>query len=327
MLDRAAGTRTLTAYRPHRLHDPERPWPETNCYVDLWIEVLSQRGYDPTAALGFTLRQDFEGDHFTFFKFPLEDLEALFGISVQELAIFDDLERHTLEQLARGRLVLIEMDGFYLPDTDGVSYRLTHPKTTIGVTALDPAQRTLSYFHNAGHFSLSGADYDGVFRKTAALAGNPDILFPYVEFAKFDAARASRDIPAEALRLLRHHWRFRPRQNPVEAFRFRFQSDATNIAARGPDFFHAYAFNTLRQLGANFGLLAEHLDWLGGACALDFAPAIVQARAIETGAKSFQFQLARAVARSRMAGLDDQLKPLTEAYALLFAQLEQTLAT
>ena len=63
-------------YKPHALHQPERMWPETNCYVDLWIETLHAFGSEPEAMLGFTLMQDFEGDQFTFFKVPLEDLEA-----------------------------------------------------------------------------------------------------------------------------------------------------------------------------------------------------------------------------------------------------------
>ena len=32
------------AYKPHALHSGERMWPETNCYIDLWIEVLSTFG-------------------------------------------------------------------------------------------------------------------------------------------------------------------------------------------------------------------------------------------------------------------------------------------
>ncbi len=35
------------AYTPHALHAAERMWPETNCYVDLWIEVLSAFGAAP----------------------------------------------------------------------------------------------------------------------------------------------------------------------------------------------------------------------------------------------------------------------------------------
>jgi hypothetical protein len=326
MLDQAVKTGISAPYRPHWLHDPARAWPETNCYVDLWIEALAQRGHDPVAALGFTLRQDFEGDQFTFFKFPLEDLGSLFGVSVQELAIFDDLEQHTLKQLERGRLVLVEVDGYYLPDTEGVSYRRTHPKTTIGVTALDPSKQWLAYFHNAGHFELSGDDYAAVFRTLPEFQNNPDLLFPYVEFAKFDSSKASPDQSAKAISLLKHHWRFRPRDNPVRAFIERFQRDIPVLMDREPEFFHVYAFNTMRQLGANFGLLAEHLDWLGERESLDFSAACVEARLIEAGAKAFQFQLARAIARKRPDGLSAQLEPIAHAYDKLMKSLANILS-
>ena len=36
---------------PHALHQGERVWQETNCYVDLWIELLHGFGLDPRAAL------------------------------------------------------------------------------------------------------------------------------------------------------------------------------------------------------------------------------------------------------------------------------------
>ena len=44
--------RDPAAYRAHELHGPSRMWQETNCYVDLWIEVLSALGHDPHAMLG-----------------------------------------------------------------------------------------------------------------------------------------------------------------------------------------------------------------------------------------------------------------------------------
>jgi len=173
-------------YATHALHSAERMWPETNCYVDLWIEVLSAQGLPPEAMLGFTLTQDFEGDQFTFFKVPLEDLETLFGIRVTELAIFDRPEWHVMEQVRRGRLTLLELDSFYLPDTRGVAYRQEHGKTTVAVNRLDLEKRELDYFHNGGFFSLSAGDFDGLFQLDAA----PDALpfLPYTEFAKFPAA-------------------------------------------------------------------------------------------------------------------------------------------
>lgn len=311
----------LAAFRPHALHAPDRHWPETNCYVDLWIEVLADRGFDPVAGLGFTVRQDFEGDQFTFFKFPLEDLETLYGVTVQELAIFDTVERHAIEQISRGRLPLIEVDGFYLPDTDGVSYRLEHTKTTIAPTVIDPDRRRIEYFHNAGYFELTGEDYDGVFRRLPALASAPDLLFPYTEFARFEPARAAADTSLAALNLLKKHLKFRPEANPVAAFAAAFPAHAEDLKTRPPAYFHAYAFNTLRQLGANFELLAAHLAWLSSAHHLDFKEEIKESTAIASGAKAFQFQLARAMARGRLAGLEAHLEPLALAYDRLFAHL------
>ena len=120
-------------WRSHALHDASRDWQETNCYVDLWIEVLHARGLSPEAMMGFCVTQDFEGDQFTFFKVPLEDLETLYDIRVGELSIYDSLEGHVVEQIRQGRMALVEVDAFHLPDTRGITYRLEHSKTTIGI--------------------------------------------------------------------------------------------------------------------------------------------------------------------------------------------------
>ena len=40
---------------------------------------------------------------------------------VQEIA--NRVENHVREQIRRGRLTLVEMDSFYLPDTQGTAYR------------------------------------------------------------------------------------------------------------------------------------------------------------------------------------------------------------
>jgi Domain of unknown function (DUF1839) len=320
----AEAPHAITARHPaehvrHALHAETRDWPETNCYVDLWIELLAARGFVPEAALGFTLIQDWEGDQFTFFKFPLHDLEALYGAIVQELSIYDSVEAHVIEQAARGHAVLIEVDGFYLPDTRGVSYRRQHTKTTIAVNRIDPASRQLEYFHNAAFFALDGEDYDGVFTKLPQQRRD-DVLFPYVEFVRFDG----RGLKGEALRAaslgrLREHSVRRPKHNPVRAFAKAISAQAEAVANRPPDFFHAYAFNTLRQLGANFELCGSHLDWLfAGGEAQD---AIAACKPISGGAKSLQFQLARAVARKRFSGLEEALAPIADAYDALFENI------
>ena len=72
-------------HRPHALHEPGRNYAETNCYTDILIELLHARGVEPLAAMGCTLRMDFEGDQWTFFKPLPADLELLFGIDIHEM--------------------------------------------------------------------------------------------------------------------------------------------------------------------------------------------------------------------------------------------------
>lgn len=301
------------AYRPHALHDRTRHWPETNCYVDLWIEVVASLGFAPEAMLGFTAAQDFEGDQFTFFKVPLEDLEGLYGLRVNELSIFDRLESHVLEQIGRGRLVLVEVDGYFLPDTRGVSYRLQHTKTTVAITSLDPVARRMTYFHNAGLFALKAGDYDGLFGAPRA-ARDPAQLFPYVEFVKISDAPAAREPVVAARRLLAHHLARRPERNPIRAYAGALEGHLADLAQRSPEYFHVYAFNTLRQLGANFGLFASHLAWLGGHDTAGLERAESASLAIAEGAMTMQFKLARAMARGRFDSLVASLEPIAAQY-------------
>ena len=312
-----AGAKPET-YRPHALHDAERMWPETNCYVDLWIEVLNAFGTHPEAMLGFSLTQDFEGDQFTFFKVPLEDLETLYGIRCTELAIFDKVEGHIATQIGRGRLCLVEMDSFFMPDTRGVAYRQEHGKTTVAINRLDLENKRLDYFHNAGFFQLEGEDFDGLFQ----LNNGPDDLpfLPYTEFAKFPEKRPDEaHLRREAKRLLAVHFGRRPEANPVAAFAQVFPKQVEAVADRPFGFFHKYAFNTLRQLGANFELAGSHLDWIAPDGSL--TEAADAARKISETAKSVQFQIARAVTRRKFDPLATALDPAIEAWDTLMTSL------
>ena len=305
-------------YQPHTLHASERMWPETNCYIDLWIEVLNTLGLPPEAMLGFTMGQDFEGDQFTFFKVPLEDLEALYGIRCTELAIYDDVERHLTVQISRGRLCLVEMDSFYMPDTQAVAYRREHGKTTVAVNRLDAERRELDYFHNGGFFRLSGEDFDGVFQRNQPDGALP--FLPYTEFAKFSARPpAEPEIRQTARRLLNLHFARRPTSNPIRAFAAVFAAQVEAIADRPFDMFHKYAFNTLRQVGANFELAGSHLDWLSP----EFAAASAEARRLAEAAKSVQFQIARAVTRRKFEPLHTALDPVTDAWDAMIGLLER----
>ena len=311
-----------SAYVPHALHSQERMWPETNCYVDLWIEVLASLGTHPQAMLGFTLTQDFEGDQFTFFKVPLEDIEALYGIRVTELAIFDNVENHIAVQIARGRLCIVEMDSFYMPDTQGVAYRAEHGKTTVAINRMDVEAKRLEYFHNGGYFRLEGDDFDGLLQHHLTETDPP--FLPYTEFAKFPGRNASPDhLRSVADRLLRQHFARRPQENPIAAFAEVFPRQVEAVAERPFAFFHKYAFNTLRQVGANFELLASHLDWLAENGALKTEAEA--ARAIAENAKSVQFQLARAVTRKKFEPLATALEPAVESWDKLMQGLERKL--
>ena len=174
---RRISARDPAACAPHALHAGERIWPESNCYVDLWIGLLHSHGLEPLAALSFTLGIDLEGDQWTFFKFPLGDLYALYGIDVFELTVWRPLAAHVEEQLALGRPVIPEIDAYYLPDTRGTSYRTDHVKTSIAIEMIDVADRRLGYFHNAGYYELQGAEFVGAFRLEGHLA-NPGYRAP-----------------------------------------------------------------------------------------------------------------------------------------------------
>ena len=240
---------------------PDRIWPETNCYVDVWVELLPALGHPAEAALAFTVRQDFEGDHFTFFKFPLEDLEALFGLAVQELAIYDSVESHTLAQLERGRPVLIEVDSHWLPDA-GAAYRKEHVKTTVAAIALDRAGERFGYFHNAGYHELSGEDYDGLFRKPHR---RPALSLRRVREARRRGARRRGAAAALARAAARATCGGGRRPIPIAAWRAALPGHLETLAARDMAYFHLYAFNLPRQLGANFEMLGTYLDWLARA--------------------------------------------------------------
>jgi len=310
-------------YRAHALHAPDRIWLETNCYIDVWVEVLHAFGLEPLAALPFTVGQDFEGDHFTFFKFPPEDLRALFGLSVQELAIYDTVEGHSVEQLRRGRMPLVEVDSYYLPDTRGTAYKQAHVKSTVGIGALDIDARRMSYFHNTSYHLVEGEDFDGIFRRLPAQQGQPDVLFPYVEFIKRDGrVLEGRALLEGALALMKDHLARRP-AGVFARFRAEFPRHLDMLASRPMDYFHLYAFNIMRQLGANFEMLGSHVQWLAGQGETGLDDVAGACLRIAEGTKALQFQLARAVSRKKFADYGASLDDLERAYDLALGTLDR----
>ena len=302
-------------YQRHPFHGPDRIWPEGNCYSDLWIEILPALGLPAESIFGFTVTQDFEGDHFTFFKPPLEDIETLFGIVVQETAIYDDVAAHVELQLARGRLSLVEVDSYFLPDTRGLSYRTSHGKTSVAFNRLDRAARRAEYFHGPGYHVLEGEDYDGVFK---GYGDETTPFLPYTEIIKFPKPAPVPPSRAAVGDILVRHMARRPAENPIRVFQAGLAEQAQAVAARDPGFFHQVAFNTLRQFGANFELLAGHIAWLENH---EDAPGVAAARQIAETAKAGQFQLARACARKKFDTLPAALDPAVEAYDAVMSAL------
>ena len=69
------------------------------------------------------MRIDFEGDQWTFFKPPPEDLERLFGVDIHEMQPYRPLPVQIAEQIEAGRTMIVELDRWFLPDTASTSYR------------------------------------------------------------------------------------------------------------------------------------------------------------------------------------------------------------
>jgi hypothetical protein len=272
-------------------HNTERLWPQSNCYVDLWIEVLHAMNLNPIASFAFTLASDFEGDQWTFFKVPLHDLLLLYGIDVQELNIWNSLLEHICLQTSRNRLVLVEVDAFYLPDVGDTSYHQQHEKTTIAIHAIDPQTQHLSYFHNSGYYTLHADDFASIFHNQVQQ------LPPYVEFAKLDALKRLNDdeLAVLAAELMHTHLAHRPTTNPFIAYRQYFEHYMASIQDHDLASFHKQAFATTRQYGASYEYAALFLRWLANYQGDHLLTAAKHLEDIASTAQIFLLKTARAV--------------------------------
>ena len=309
------------AYERHALHGPGRAWGESNCYIDVWIEVLHALGCDPHACLGFLFGLDWEGDQFTFFKPPHEDLTLLYGVDVQELNVYRPLIVNAQEMLRGGKLVLAEADAFFLPDTAGTDYRTQHTKTTIGIQEIDLDARTLGYFHNSSYHALSGPDFVSLFRLDAP--PDPTFMPFFAEFVR--TARIAHldppDLVRRSVQLLKKHLARRPPDNPLARFARTFQEDVERLKGEGLGAYHVYAFATIRQLGSAFELASIYLRWLASHGEEGLAPSAEQFMAISDTSKSLILKTARAVGAKKAVDLAPMLLDLERAYALGVAGL------
>ena len=273
----------------HPLHAGERIWRESNCYIDLWIGLLSHLGLDPHAMLACTAAPQFEGDQWTFCKPTASELALLYGIRVEELTIWRSVREHVATQVGKGRVVLVEVDGFHLPDTHGVTYQLEHQKTTIGIDRFDDASGTLSYFHNAGRYSVRQDDVMGLFATGVGASSLP----PFAEIADLSKVVALDPVTlrARSLQVLVSRLALASSENPFLQWSRAAESELDALAGNALCYFHAWAFAAVRQAGSTAELLAAWFDWFDEREELRLASAAL--RELSQTLAAQQFRLAR----------------------------------
>ena len=313
------------SYAPHELHGETRAWVETNCYIDVWIEVLNALKLEPAACMGMVLANDFDGDQWTFYKPPHEDLAALYGLEVHELNVWRSILENASEQLGRGRLVLTEIDSFYLPDTAGTDYRRNHVKTTIAVAAMDAQAQSLEYFHNRSFHRLQGEDFVQLFR--VGFPHDPTFMPFFAEFVRLDRLqqRSAPALAAVSRGLLAKHFARRPQANPVRAYQARFLADIDRLKGQGLPAYHAYAFANLRQLGSGAELAAYQLRWLAQQGQGDLEPAAAEFSGISDTTKTLLLKAARAVSVTRPVDLVPMVDQLAGHWDAAMDHLTQEL--
>lgn len=297
------GCESLTPANARRsvLHDPAEPWSPTNCYMDVWIGLTAVLGLDPVPMLGAAFSADFLGDQWEFLKPRQEDLECLYGLTVGEYDTWRPLGEHLQLAMSRGDALVVEVDAFHLPDTEGVSYGLEHTKTSIVPLRLDPLAGELVYLHNDGVHVLGGEDLEHTLGP--AMRGG-SVPYPYVELVRLDGMRrlSEQELWQRGVGLVRAHLRRAPSDSPARRLVDSIRTQLPVLAERGLPYFHVYSFATTRQAGLTAGLAAHVCRFLAvGAQAWpsDLCPERLReaAEAFDDAAgaaKTLQFQLARA---------------------------------
>lgn len=301
MLSSATLPEKTTDYAPHRLHADDRTWPIAGGQLDVWIEVLHAQGLEPAAGLAFAFALDYEGDQFTSVGFPRADLRVLYGIEVQDLAVWRPLVAHAAQQVALGRTMLMDADAFFLPDAAGSAYRYEHTKTTIAVASIDAERERLEYYHGRGRYTLGGNDFCGVFQ-TGPYVADVSVLPPAVEIAKLDALTDLRGpaLVERATALARLHLAAAPSSNPIARWADRVPRDIEWLREDPRAPVQRYPFVTVRQAGVCAELAASFLAWLDTSGIQRFAAATAAFERVSRSAKLAHLKLSR-MARSRVA--------------------------
>ncbi|TSE00389.1 DUF1839 family protein [Skermania sp. ID1734] len=298
-------------YRAHPIHGDGRIWPETNCYVDLWVEVLHSLGMDPLPVLAPALAADFDGRQWKFLKVQPEDLFDLYGIEVGEMNVWKPVLEHISDNCEAGILSTVEVDGYWLPDTSGTSYRREHTKTTVVPNYVDTGRRVLEYFHNGGYYRLVDADFDGLFGAFSRA------MPPYVEqvFLGRGKPGANYDV---GIALAHKYLERRPKENPVAEMGAFVIDQIPWLASEGIDVFHDWSFGTLRQCGATAEIAADFMRYLDARGVSDADHAARAFDSVAGALKAIQFQVARAANGRGASSLPDAFDHAAQAWSAAF---------
>ncbi|MBC7757004.1 MAG: DUF1839 family protein [Bdellovibrio sp.] len=316
---------TPASFTPHVLHSFEQNFRETNCYADLVIELVHGLGLEPVACLGYTLAADFEGDQWTFGKPSHHDLESLYGIRIEELSLYRRLLDQIATQLQCGSVPLLEVDAFHLPDTAGIDYQTSHAKTTIAITYMDVANKTIRYFHNATFAELKDEDFDGLLMPL--ISAQKGYLPPYCEIVKLDFVkiRPAHELRAIAFKSAQFHLKKRPFKNPIERYGLGIEAHQQAIIAGGLPAYHAYTFVALRQLGSAHQLGAHFLRWLH-ADDVNLHIAATAFEQISATAKMLVLKLARVSNSGKPADFTTIFSEMSAQYEIASRHLKLALA-
>ncbi|MEQ9004505.1 MAG: DUF1839 family protein [Pseudomonadales bacterium] len=301
-------------YRSGVIHARGRDWIESNCYIDVLLEIVHALDLEPRACLAFTVATDYEGDQWTFYKPPHGDLYDFYGIRIDELSIWRSLLEHAECAIDAGRLLLLEVDTYYLPDSRQTDYRRRHSKTTIALNAIEPESNTVEYFHNVGYFGLTGEDFRGLFRLDRSTSA--DWLPPYCEVLKLDDLKRLEELPLAEMcwSKLPRYLAMAPARNPIEVYGAQVTEQLSWLATQGEDVYHDYVFANLRQCGSCYEHTALMLDWLAEHDRAESADAAKAFREISSTAKMLVMKTARMAATGQVRDVSPQLDVMARAW-------------
>ena len=148
------------------------------------------------------------------------------------------------------------------------------------------------------------------------LPPDPHRLPFFAEFARLDRVerRNPGDLASRSALLLRRHMTRRPEENPFRRFRPRFEKDLQWLQGEGLPTYHAYAFATVRQFGANFELAAAYTKWLSENARVDLGEAAEAFEGISGGAKALILKGARAVSSKKTVDFGPMFEQLESAW-------------